>query len=98
MNIDFGRAVIAGVVGTIAMTVVGLYVAPLMGMPPMNPATMLAGAMGGSIVLGWIGHFMIGVTLAVGYAAVGGGLPGPAFARGAVYGIAMTNRVAMWIG
>ena len=35
--------------------------------------TMLAGAMGGSIVLGWIGHFMIGVTLAVGYAAVGGG-------------------------
>lgn len=81
MNTDpnLGRAVLAGTLGTIAMTLVGLYVAPLMGVPAMNPATMLAGAMGGSMAVGWIAHFMIGVVLAVGYARVESVLPGPAF-------------------
>jgi uncharacterized membrane protein YagU involved in acid resistance len=54
----------------------------------MNPAEMLAGAMGGSIVLGWIGHLMIGVILAIGYAIVAHALPGQAWLRGALYGIA----------
>lgn len=87
MNIDFGRAIVAGVIGTAVMTVVGLYVAPLMGMPPMNPAEMLAGPMG-SLTLGWVAHFMIGVILAVGYALVGVVIPGPAVLRGALYGLA----------
>jgi uncharacterized membrane protein YagU involved in acid resistance len=59
-----------------------------MGMPPMNPAQMLAGAMGGSLVLGWIGHFVIGITLAIGYALVAPWLVGPPVVRGALYGIA----------
>jgi hypothetical protein len=88
MNINIGRTVAAGMIGTAVMTVVGLYVVPIMGLPPMNPAVMLAGAMGGSLALGWMAHFMIGVTLAAGYALVGGALPGPGFVRGALYGIA----------
>jgi uncharacterized membrane protein YagU involved in acid resistance len=88
VNIDVGRAILAGVIGTAVMTVVGLYVAPLMGIPPMNPADMLAGAMGGSMVLGWLGHFMIGIILAVIYALVSGALPGPPVVRGALYGLA----------
>ncbi len=88
MNVDFGKAVVAGVIGTAVMTVVGLYVGPLMGMPPMNPAEMLAGAMGGSMALGWTGHFTIGVILAIGYALVSRHLPGPAAVRGALYGLA----------
>jgi len=86
MNI--GRAVIAGVVGTAVMTGVGLWMAPLMGLPAMNPAVMLAGAMGGNLALGWAAHFMIGVTLAALYALVGMRLPGPGFTRGALFGIA----------
>lgn len=86
MNI--GRAAIAGMIGTGVMTVVGLWMAPLMGLPPMNPAVMLAGAMGGNLALGWAAHFMIGVTLATGYALIGTRLPGPGFARGAVFGVA----------
>jgi uncharacterized membrane protein YagU involved in acid resistance len=86
MNI--GRAVVAGMAGTAVMTAVGLWVAPMMGIPPMNPATMLAGAMGGVTALGWIAHFMIGITLAVGYALLGTRLPGPGFVRGALFGIA----------
>jgi uncharacterized membrane protein YagU involved in acid resistance len=88
MNVNFGRAVLAGLVGTAVMTVVGLYMAPLMGIPPMNPAEMLAGAMGGSLALGWMGHLMIGVILAVGYAVIAPALPGPVAARGALYALA----------
>jgi uncharacterized membrane protein YagU involved in acid resistance len=88
MNIQIGRAILAGIIGTAVMTAVGLWVGPLMGMPPMNPAEMLAGAMGGSLVLGWTGHFMIGITLAIGYALVAPWLVGPPAIRGALFGIA----------
>jgi len=88
LNIRIGRAVAAGLVGTAAMTVVGLWVAPLMGMPAMNPAQMLAGAMGGNVTLGWMAHLMIGVILAVIYAVVAPALPGKPVVRGALYGIA----------
>lgn len=88
LGIRPGRAVAAGIIGTAVMTVVGIWVAPLMGMPAMNPADMLAGAMGSGPALGWIAHFMIGVVLAVIYAAVAARLPGPPVVRGALYGIA----------
>lgn len=89
MNINFGRMALGGVAGTIAMTVVGLFGAPMMGMPPMNPAEMLAGAMGGNMALGWAGHFMIGIILAAAYAAVAASMiPGPPPVRGAVFSLA----------
>ncbi len=88
MNINFGRAALAGIIGTVMMTVVGLYAAPLMGIPAMNPADMLADQMGGNAVLGWIGHFMIGVIFAEVYAAVAGSLPGPVVVRGALFALA----------
>ncbi len=88
MSIRIGKAVIAGMAGTAAMTVVGLWVAPLMGIARMNPAEMLAGAMAGQLLLGWAAHAMIGIALAIGYAVVGGFLPGTPVARGALYSIA----------
>jgi uncharacterized membrane protein YagU involved in acid resistance len=88
MQVSYGRIATAGVAGTAVMTMVGLWGAPMMGMPAMNPADMLAGAMGGLPVVGWMAHFMIGIVLAGGYALVAAWLPGPAAARGAVYGIA----------
>lgn len=88
MRIDVTRAVLAGIVGTAVMTAVGLWVAPMMGMPAMNPAAMLAGAMGGSAVLGWAGHLMIGIILAAIYAVVAPYLTGPPAVRGALYAIA----------
>lgn len=88
MNVNWGKAILAGLIGTAVMTMVGLWVAPMMGIPPMNPAEMLAMPMGGSILLGWVGHLMIGSTLAVIYALVAPRFPGPAWARGALYGVA----------
>ncbi len=88
MNINFGRAALAGSLGPVRMTVVGLYAAPLLGIPAMNPADMLADQMGRNALLGWIGHFMIGVIFAEVYAVVAGFLPGPVVVRGALFALA----------
>lgn len=88
MDIRIGRAVGAGIIGTLVMTAVGVWIGPLVGIPPMNPAVMLAGAMGGNLVLGWAGHLMIGITLAIIYAIVASWLPGTPPVRGALFGVA----------
>jgi uncharacterized membrane protein YagU involved in acid resistance len=87
-QINWLRAVAAGIVGTAVMTAVGVWAAPLMGMPPMNPAEMLAMQFGGMMALGWIMHFGIGIVLALIYAFVAPRLPGPPALRGALYGLA----------
>ena len=87
-NVNLLKAIIAGIAGTVAMTIVGVYLAPMMGMPKMNPADMLAAQMGGSAVMGWAGHFMIGIVLAVTYSIVEKSLPGAPWLRGALFGIA----------
>ena len=68
-HIDSKRAVVGGLTGTAAMTVL-MLMAPLMGLPPMNIGKMLGSVMGGVVALGWIAHFMIGTALALVYAAV----------------------------
>lgn len=97
MNINWSKAILGGVVATVVMTAVGLWAAPMMGIPPMNPANMLAGAMGGSLVLGWIGHFMIGIILAVIYAVVGPMFGGAPWLRGAIYGIGPWFMVTLMV-
>lgn len=89
MKPNIPRAVAGGVLGTLVMTMVGVYVAPMMGIPPMNPANMLAGQMGGSAALGWAGHLMIGIVLSLIYVTVAlSRLPGPAVVRGALFSLA----------
>ncbi|MEN8375138.1 MAG: DUF6789 family protein [Gemmatimonadota bacterium] len=88
MNTNLGRAALAGVVGTAVMTLVATKIAPMMGMPPMNPADMLAGFMADNAMMGWIAHFMIGIVLAGIYGSVAGKLPGPPVARGALFALA----------
>lgn len=88
MTLNIRKALLGGVAGTAAMTLVGAVVAPMMGMPKMNPADMLATQMGGMLVAGWLAHFMIGSVLAIGYAVIAPYLPGPPVLRGAAYAIA----------
>ena len=81
------KALLAGVGGTIAMTML-TYIAPMMGMPEMNIPQMLSGFMGVPIVAGWLGHFMIGTMFAFMYAYVFvGKLPGAPWVKGALYGL-----------
>jgi uncharacterized membrane protein YagU involved in acid resistance len=66
MQQKISRAITAGIIGTLAMTIIG-YLAPLMRMPKMNPPETLARMMSMSIVLGWITHFMIGIIFGFSY-------------------------------
>lgn len=66
MESKFIRAVLAGIIATAVMTAVGLM-APLMGLPKMNPAEMLSGMLGVSLAIGYILHFMIGIIFASTY-------------------------------
>lgn len=88
MKVNPGKAVVAGIAGTLVMTAVGVWLAPMMGIARMNPAEMLAGQMGGNVALGWAGHLMIGTILALVYAAISPRLPGPYPLRGALYALA----------
>lgn len=81
------RAVIGGFSGTVAMTAL-MLMAPKMGLPPMNVGEMLGSVMGGSVVLGWMAHFVVGTVLALGYGLVfEHRLPGPSALRGAIFAV-----------
>ncbi len=87
MKLNLGRAVLAGLAGTAAMTML-MLLAPRMGMPPMNIGAMLGSVMGGNVALGWMAHFMIGTILALGYALVfAARIPGAPAVRGAIYSL-----------
>jgi uncharacterized membrane protein YagU involved in acid resistance len=60
------KTILAGIIGTVIMTLV-IMVAPMMGMPKMSPPDMLAGMLGMPTFVGWIMHFMIGITFAFAY-------------------------------
>ncbi len=67
METKIKQAVIGGLIGTAALTMV-IFIAPMMGMPKMNPAAMLAMMMGFPLIAGWVMHFMIGVIFTLMYA------------------------------
>lgn len=84
---SLGRAVVAGLAGTAAMTIV-MLMGPLMGMPEMNIGKMLGGFMGIPVALGWAAHFMIGTILALVYVYLfSSKLRGSSLLRGALYGL-----------
>jgi uncharacterized membrane protein YagU involved in acid resistance len=80
---------IAGLVATIVLSIL-MYMKDMMGlMPELNIIAMLAGKMGGNAMMGWVGHFMIGVVgYGLAFAVIGGKLPGgSSTVRGIVLGI-----------
>lgn len=60
------QTIVAGLVATAVMSVVGLM-APVMGLPKMNPAEMLAGMMGMPAMVGYLMHYMIGIIFSASY-------------------------------
>jgi hypothetical protein len=85
-QLNWTGIIVGGLVATAVMTVL-MLMAPAMGLPPMNIGAMLGSVMGGSLLLGWMAHFMIGTVLAIIYGTLFvTRLPGPGFVRGALYG------------
>src|SRR5258708_40014492 len=85
-KLNLGRALLAGIVGTAAMTML-MLAAPLMGMPRMSIGDMLGSFLHIGSAAGWAMHGVIGLMLAVIYAAwFAARLPGRPVLRGAIYG------------
>lgn len=86
-RVAWGRALLAGVLGTGALSVFALLAAAA-GLPKLDPAAMLASMLGDNLALGWLAHFMIGIALAWIYALwFAAPLNGPWWARGAVFSL-----------
>lgn len=86
-RVNAGRWVAAGAVGTGAFTMLMLG-APLMGMPRMPIGAMLGNFLHIGPAAGWAMHVVIGLGLALIYAAwLAARLPGPPAVRGAVFGV-----------
>ena len=66
MKSKIAQTIIAGLVATAVMTGF-MFMAPMMGLPKMNPAEMLSGMMGMPLVVGYLMHFMIGIIFAAVY-------------------------------
>lgn len=88
-SLNLGSVVLAGLVGTAAMTIL-MYAAPLMGLPAMDIMAALGSLVPGAptYAVGALMHFGIGVTLALLYAALfASRLPGPGWLRGALFSL-----------
>lgn len=57
---------IAGIIGTAVMSFI-MYFVPMMGIPEINPPEMLAGIVGMPVSVGWLMHFIVGITFAAFY-------------------------------
>ena len=62
MKPNIGRAMLGGLVGTIALTILMYVAAPMMGIPKMDIAAMLGSLLGGW-TMGMVMHFVNGVLL-----------------------------------
>ena len=86
-QVNFGRGIAAGAVGTAAITMLMLG-APLMGMPRMPLGEMLGSFLHIGSAAGWAMHVAIGLVLALIYAGwFAARLPGGSVASGAIYGL-----------
>lgn len=87
-SFKFARALLAGLLGTISMTIL-MYGWPLVGLPSMDIIAALGGVFPFEIspyVVGSLVHIGIGISLALGYALFfDPWLPGPGWLRGALF-------------
>ena len=63
MNNKLVRSIVAGIAGTIVMTLF-MQISPLLGLVKMDPPKMVADTLGMPIAVGWVMHFVIGIVFA----------------------------------
>jgi len=66
MVVKIQKGLVGGITGTAIMSLF-MMLAPMMGMPKMDPAQMLSSMMGFPVLIGWVMHFMIGIIFAMAY-------------------------------
>lgn len=83
------RGIIAGLIATIVLSILMILKGMMGLMPELNVIAMLAGRMGGSTMMGWVAHFVIGAIIyGLAFANLADALPGGSNpVRGIVLGI-----------
>lgn len=66
MNQKVSKSLIAGILGTLLMTLV-MILLPSLGFPELNPTKMLGTMFGISAMFSWVVHFLIGIVFALFY-------------------------------
>ena len=91
MQPDVKNAIFGGIAGTFVMTLMMMYVAPMMTGQPMDIAALIAGMMGGNYLIGMAIHIMMGVIIfPLAYVFVAYKfLPGSGLVRGILWGVAL---------
>ena len=93
-------AVVSGLVGTFIFSMV-LIMAPKMGMPKMDIVRLLGSMFKkeGSLVFGWLAHFMMGIVFAMVYALLWSiGIRSPTLVSGLIFGAVHWLIVGMVMG
>ena len=89
MHTNPGKAIFGGFVGTVVMTLMMYFVAPMMLGGPMDVAAMLGGLLGGSWIMGMLMHLLNGIVifpLIYAYLAYRL-LPGDPWVKGTIFGL-----------
>lgn len=83
------KGFVAGFVATIILSAIMIAKAALGLLPAFNAIAMLAGIVGGPMIVGWIGHFIIGALLWGGlFGLLYGAIPGGSgVVRGLVFSV-----------
>jgi hypothetical protein len=91
MKPDIKKAILGGIAGTVMMTLMMHFVAPMMVGQPMDIAALIGGMMGDNYMVGMVMHIMMGVILfpMIYVFVVFRFVPGPAPVRGIVWGVVL---------
>ncbi len=91
MKPNVGKAILGGLVGTILMTLMMYFVAPMMMGRPMDIAAMLGSMMGNNWMLGMMAHLVNGIVIfpLIYVFLLYKFLPGAPWLKGAVWGVVL---------
>jgi len=99
MKPEIKTAVYGGIAGTIVMTPMMIWIAPILTGFPMDIAALVGDMMGGSYIIGMIVHLMLGVIIfpAVYVYVLYERLPGSPLVKGLIYGVGLWVVAAVMI-
>lgn len=91
MHYHAAKAILGGFVGTVVITVMMYFVAPMMLGQPMDMAAMLGGMLGGSWAMGMLAHLVAGMVIfpAIYAYFLYRVLPGEPWLKGTIWGIVL---------
>lgn len=84
-----GKGIVAGFIATVVLSIIMVIKAFMHMLPALNTIELIHGMTGGPLIMGWVGHFVIGaVVWGILFALMYGALPGAnAIAKGLAFSV-----------